>query len=95
MLGTNWDITRQKQADEQSASLREAVLELELEKSNDMHRLILDAVEEGIYRVDTRGLTTFVNPAAASMLGYSAEEMIGKAQHALTHHTRADGTANP
>ncbi len=95
MLGTNWDITRQKQADEQSAALREEVLQLELEKTNDMHRLILDAVGEGVYGLDSNGLTTFVNPAAQTMLGYTAGELIGKRQHPMIHHSHPDGSSYP
>ncbi len=41
------------------------------------------------------GLTTFVNPAAARMLGWPAKELIGKPMHALLHHTRPDGSAFP
>jgi PAS domain-containing protein len=56
-----------KEAQEQSAALQQAVLRLELEKTNDLHRLILDAAGDGIYGLDTNGLTTFANPSALSM----------------------------
>ncbi len=36
-----------------------------------------------------------MNTAAAQMLGYKQEEMLGKVVHPLIHHTRADGTAYP
>jgi two-component system, OmpR family, sensor histidine kinase VicK len=35
---------------------------------------------------------TVVNSAAAQMLGYKQEEMLGRNMHQLIHHTRADGT---
>ncbi|MEA3410200.1 MAG: sigma 54-interacting transcriptional regulator [Pseudomonadota bacterium] len=54
--------------------------------------LILEAAGEGIYGLDREGNTTFVNPAAAGMLGWDAEALIGKPMHALHHHTRPDGT---
>ena len=57
--------------------------------------LILDSAGEGIYGLDCDGLTTFVNPAAARLVGYSAEELIGKSMHAVLHHTRPDGSAYP
>jgi len=57
--------------------------------------LILDAAGEGIYGVDTEGLTTFVNPAAERMLGWSAADLIGREIHALIHHTHADGRHYP
>jgi len=56
-------------------------------------QLILDSAGEGIYGLDAQGLTTFVNPAAQRMTGYTEEEMIGTCQHKMVHHSRPDGTA--
>ena len=58
-----------------------------------LNKLILESAGEGVYGLDSEGKTTFVNPAAERMTGYSAKEMIGHCQHKLTHHTRPDGTA--
>ncbi|MEC4672766.1 MAG: ATP-binding protein, partial [Nitrospirota bacterium] len=55
------------------------------------NRLILDSAGEGIYGIDSEGITTFINHAAASMTGWETEELLGKPQHALTHHTRPNG----
>jgi len=60
-----------------------------------LNRLILEAAGEGIYGVDAKGMTTFVNPAAERMTGFSAKEMIGHCQHRLTHHSWPDGTPYP
>ena len=57
--------------------------------------LILSAAGEGIYGLDAHGCTTFVNPAAARMLGWDPEELLGQPQHKVIHHTRADGTSYP
>ncbi len=59
------------------------------------NELLLKSAGEGIYGVDAQGLTTFVNPAAAEMLGWDPDELIGKPHHARIHHTRADGTPYP
>ena len=67
----------------------------ELEESTEHNSLLLESAAEGIYGTDMDGITTFVNPAAASMLGYTAEELIGKPMHAMIHHSRADGTHYP
>ncbi len=61
----------------------------EFEKEN---RLILDAAGEGIYGVDANGLTTFLNPATERILGWSANELIGKKIHPIIHHHHADGS---
>ncbi len=55
-------------------------------------QLILDSAGEGIYGLDSEGYTTFINPAAEKMTGYSAEEMIGECQHKMVHHSKPDGT---
>lgn len=40
--------------------------------------LILNAVGEGIYGLDLQGRITFVNPAAARMLGWAVSELVGQ-----------------
>jgi PAS domain S-box-containing protein len=55
------------------------------------HQLILNAVGEGIYGVDLDGKVTFVNPAAAEMIGWSMDELIGQSMHAVLHHSLSDG----
>jgi len=53
---------------------------------------ILEFAGEWIYHVDEDGRSTFANPAAAEMLGWPLEALIGKPAHELLHHTRADGS---
>ena len=64
----------------------------ELSQVKYRYELIINAAGEGIYGLDSEGNTTFVNPAAAAMLGWDAEDLIGKSMHQLHHHTRPDGT---
>jgi PAS domain S-box-containing protein len=56
------------------------------------NRLILEAAGEGIYGVNAVGETTFVNPAAARMLGWEAGELVGKDMHTTVHHSHSDGS---
>lgn len=58
-------------------SIREAG-NRERERLNRQNELILTAVGEGIYGADAAGLIYFVNPAAASLLGYTRDELLGK-----------------
>jgi len=53
--------------------------------------LLLESTGEGIYGIDTAGRCTFVNRAAAQMLGRRPEEVLGRNMHDLIHHTHADG----
>jgi len=60
----------------------------ELEELQKHHELILHSAGEGIYGLDSQGHTTFVNEAAARMVGWKLEELLGKSQHAVIHHTK-------
>ncbi len=77
------DITLRKQAENALADAEER------------SRLLLESAGEGIYGVDNRGVTTFINPAGAEMLGYKPEELLGKPMHSAIHHTHADGSHYP
>jgi PAS domain S-box-containing protein len=63
--------------------------------SSEASRLILEAAGEGIYGLDLEGNTTFANPAAEMMIGWTADELIGISQHAAVHHSHADGSTYP
>ncbi len=63
-----------------------------LKEAHSLNRVILESAGEGVYGVDLEGRTTFVNPAAEKLTGYSAKEMVGECQHKLTHHSKADGS---
>jgi PAS domain S-box-containing protein len=57
--------------------------------------LILNSATDGIVRLRLDGQATFLNPAAARMLGSTLAEMEGKPIHDVFHHSRADGTPVP
>jgi PAS domain S-box-containing protein len=77
------DITERKRAEE---ALRD------LSRRNE---LILETAGDGIYGVDLGGKATFVNPAAAGMVGWAAEDLVGRPLHELLHHTKPDGNRYP
>jgi PAS domain S-box-containing protein len=60
------DVTERRAAEEARA------------KSERRYRQLLDALQEGIWVIDGDARTSFVNPRMAEMLGYTAEEMLGK-----------------
>jgi PAS domain S-box-containing protein len=67
-------------------------VEASLENLSRRNQLILNSAGEGIYGVNLRGKITFANPAAARILGYSIEELMGQSMYTLLRHSRADGT---
>ncbi len=77
------DITREKEA--------EAALQL----SESKYRRIVNTAKDGIWTIDAEGLTTFVNPTMAEMLGYTPDEMLGKSFLDLMEpSTRPQGVQN-
>jgi PAS domain S-box-containing protein len=49
-----------------------------LRKEKEKYRSLVENAHEGIWRIDHRNKTTFVNKRMAEMLGYNVEEMIGR-----------------
>ena len=83
VLGFGVDITDQIRAETQLDALSR--------QSNS----VLESVGDGIFALDLEGRITLVNPAAAQMLGYRQDEILGRHMHELIHHTRVDGSPYP
>lgn len=66
-----------------------------IEKLRRQNELILNSAAEGILVLDLQGKHIFVNPAAAKMLGYAVDELIGEHSHSIWHHTTGDGSVSP
>ncbi|MGI4788195.1 MAG: PAS domain-containing protein [Janthinobacterium lividum] len=66
-----------------------------LRQSEERYRLLLESTGDGIYGIDLQGRFTFVNHAAARMLGFAQAQLIGRSGHVLIHHTHSDGTHYP
>jgi len=59
------------------------------------HQLVLNAIGEGVHALDVEGRIIFENPTAAKLLGWEANELIGKPAHATMHHSKVDGAPYP
>jgi PAS domain S-box-containing protein len=62
---------------------------------NKLIEAILQAIGEGVHGLGIDGRITFVNPAAAKMLGWTADDLIGRSQHSTIHHSNPDGSSFP
>jgi len=82
-VGIGQDITERKRAEEEKFRLANHV------------QLLMDSTGEGIYGIDLQGKCTFINRAALEMIGYHAEEALGKNMHDLIHHSFPDGSSYP
>ena len=69
-----------------------ALNKAELKALRRQYQLILNAVGEGVYGLDLSGNVTFVNPAAAAMIDWEMDELIGQSMHKVLHHSHMDGT---
>jgi PAS domain S-box-containing protein len=58
-------------------------------------RLITDHAVDGIFLLGPDGRTTFANPAAVAMFGWSLDELRRHKLHDLIHHQHPDGRAYP
>jgi PAS domain S-box-containing protein len=83
MLGTVHDITERKQ------------VEAKLRRLGDEMNVVLQSAGEGIYGTDLKGRVTFANAAAARLLGWKQDELLGQMSHEAFHHTRSDETPYP
>ena len=69
----------------------------ELERAEIARRMesLLESSGEGIFGVDATGACTFVNRAAAELLGHSRQSLLGRGLHEVIHHTHPDGAPYP
>jgi PAS domain S-box-containing protein len=80
VLNHGMDVTEQYEAEEA------------LHLATRQRKLILEAVDDGIYGIDLEGKLTFINAAGAKALGYATEELVGRDMHEVLHHSHGDGT---
>ncbi len=66
-----------------------------LAQLHQQQELILASATEGILGIDLQGNHTFVNPAAAALLGYEVEELLGRPSHSTWHHSKENGSPYP
>jgi PAS domain S-box-containing protein len=83
VVGTCQDITDQKAAEQ------------EVEHSRQFLSAITNNMAEGMIASDSEGVVTFVNAAAARLLGWQAADLLGKPAHASYHFQRSDRSPYP
>lgn len=65
LIGVSRDITARRNTEEK------------LRRSEELHRSMIESIEESYYEVDLTGRYVFVNSAFCKMLGYPIEEVVG------------------
>ncbi|HWC35672.1 MAG TPA: EAL domain-containing protein [Mycobacteriales bacterium] len=64
----------------------------ERKEADEFRAVVMDNMAEGLYALDAEGLLTYINPAAALMLGWTEDDLLGKPMHDVVHSQRADGS---
>jgi PAS domain S-box-containing protein len=67
----------------------------ERREAEQFRQAVMENMAEGLYVADGEGRLTYMNAAAARMLGFSEEELRGKPIHEAVHYQHADGSAFP
>jgi signal transduction histidine kinase len=86
-------LSQQRQELERSKDVLELHVQARTQQLQTLQRRyehILNSAGEGIYGLDMQGKTTFVNPAAAKLTGYTVEELLGKPERqTILHNPKA------
>jgi PAS domain S-box-containing protein len=77
------DITESKRAQEERNRIAKQM------------EMLLESTGQGIYGIDLQGNCTFINRATCGLIGYRAEELLGRKMHDLMHHHKPDGSVYP
>jgi PAS domain S-box-containing protein len=95
-------VQRRRREHESSQTEYQAHLERTVEKrteqlasSEQQLRLILESTGDGLIGMDVHGTMTFINPAACTLLGYTAPQLLGNNVHSTLHYRHADGRPYP
>ncbi len=70
-------------------------LQEERNRATQQMQLLLEFAGQGIYGIDLQGNCTFINRATCELIGYPAEEVLGRKTHDLMHHHKPDGSLYP
>ncbi|WP_437718477.1 PAS domain S-box protein [Sorangium sp. So ce448] len=81
--GVSMDVTPAKEVE---ARVREQL---------EFTRAVTGSIGEGVLAMDREGRITFFNPAAERLLGWTAEEVVGRRVQEIVQFRRADGTSVP
>ena len=92
---TTEPVGKAQRLDAQEILQRSAKFEKALRESEERFRSAMNNMAEGLYIHDPQGLVTFVNRSAATMLGWTPEELHGKKIHDVIHYKHPDGTPYP
>ena len=67
-------------------------LEKRLETGRQFYQSITNSIGEGVYAVDAKGKTQFLNPEASRLLGWELADLQSHRFHNAVHYQKEDGT---
>ena len=78
-------ITVKNALNEKQLKKQNSVMQIQLKESERLHRYLVNASPDIIYILDPQGHFTFINERIENLLGFSAEELVGKHYSILVH----------
>ncbi|MDX6719016.1 MAG: hypothetical protein QOJ63_1270 [Solirubrobacteraceae bacterium] len=69
--------------------------EIERDRAATLWRALTGSVADGLYVIDGDGSFLYINQSGLRMLGYEADELIGRNGHAALYHGVLDGVPHP
>jgi two-component system, LuxR family, sensor kinase FixL len=84
------DVTEEKRAEQVLGET-----EKQVRHTLEFNQAVMANMGEGLYTLDTRGLVTYVNPAAERLFGWSSAELLGHKMHDMIHYQHPDGKPFP
>jgi len=82
-------------AAERQAHAEADAAEEQLRRQLAQTRAVTASLGEGVLMLDARGRTTFANPMAEEILGFSEAQLLGRPLHPLVHFQTAEGRRVP
>jgi two-component system sensor kinase FixL len=84
------DVTEEKKAEQVLRETEEQVCH-----TLEFNQAVMANMGEGLYTLDSRGLVTYMNPAAERLFGWSSAELLGRKMHDMIHYQHPDGKPFP
>src|SRR6266540_1413434 len=64
-------------------------------QTSKFNQAVMANMGEGLYTLDTRGLATYINPAAERLFGWSSAELLGRKMHDVIHYDIPTAVLSP
>mgnify|MGYP000073366542 CR=1 FL=1 len=92
MIGVNWDVTEERQLQQEILADRANLTRLsqELSEQHERMRITLQSIADAVITTDPAGRVEWMNPVASSLTGWSSSSARGRQVHEVFHVVHED-----